>query len=108
VEWWQSSLEDNECEEISNKKLILIIYDIVNDKRRRKMVKCLESYGIRVQKSAFECYVNDTMYKNLLKKLEQIIDEKEDLLRVYRLTNRCNIECWGSIKLFENSSYWVL
>lgn len=108
MEWWQSSLEDAEGEETSNKKLILVIYDIVNDKRRRKMVKCLESYGIRVQKSAFECYVDDTMHKKLIKKLEKIIDEKEDLLRVYRITGRCNIECWGSIKLFEDSSYWVL
>ncbi len=108
MEWWQKTLEDDECEEISNKKLVVIIYDVVNDKRRRKMVKCLESYGIRVQKSAFECHLDDTMYKNLIKKLEKIFDEKEDLLRIYRLTSRCNIECWGSIKLFENSNYWIL
>ena len=108
MEWWQYTLENEACEEISNKKLIVVIYDIVNDKRRRKMVKCLESYGIRVQKSAFECYVDDTMYKNLLKKMERIIDEKEDLLRVYRLKGSYDIECWGNIKLFKNSSYWVL
>ncbi|HOP99361.1 MAG TPA: CRISPR-associated endonuclease Cas2 [Acetivibrio clariflavus] len=64
--------------------MIVVIYDIVDDKRRRKMVKCLESYGIRVQKSAFECYVDENMYRKLLKKMERIIDEKEDLLRVYR------------------------
>jgi len=108
VEWWQQTLENDDFEVISSKKLIVVIYDIVDDKRRRKMVKCLESYGIRVQKSAFECYVDDTMYKNLIKKMEKIIDEKEDLLRVYRLTGIYNIECWGNIKLFENSSYWVL
>lgn len=41
-----------------NKKLILVIYDIVDNKRRRKMVKFLEKYGLRVQKSAFEMILN--------------------------------------------------
>lgn len=36
-----------------NRKLVLIIYDIVDNKRRLAMVKLLESYGRRVQKSAF-------------------------------------------------------
>ena len=34
------------------KKLVLIIYDIIDDKRRLRMVKLLEAYGTRVQKSA--------------------------------------------------------
>ena len=32
------------------KKLVLIIYDIIDNKRRNKMVKHLESFGNRVQK----------------------------------------------------------
>ncbi|TYQ18240.1 UNVERIFIED_CONTAM: CRISPR-associated Cas2 family protein [Acetivibrio alkalicellulosi] len=101
-------LECDSTEDInSSKRLVLIIYDIVNDKRRRAMVKCLESFGIRVQKSAFECCLDETLYKKMLKKLEKIISE-EDLLRVYRLSSRCNIECWGSVQLFVNSDYWVL
>ena len=38
--------------EDADKKLVLIIYDIIDNKRRSKMVKLLESYGVRVQKSA--------------------------------------------------------
>ena len=33
--------------------IVLVIYDIVDNKRRNRMVKCLERYGVRVQKSAF-------------------------------------------------------
>ncbi len=109
MEWWQNMLEDNDSpEDFSSKRLTIVIYDIVNDKRRRKMVKCLESFGIRVQKSAFECFLDDAMYKKLLKKVDKIIVSEEDLLRVYRLTSRCDIECWGSIQLFTNSEYWVI
>ena len=37
-----------------DKQFILIIYDIVDNKRRVKFAKFLEGYGKRVQKSAFE------------------------------------------------------
>lgn len=108
MEWWQKMLEADGEEDVNcSKRLVLVIYDIINDKRRRKMVKCLESFGVRVQKSAFECLVDETLYKKMLNRLDKIIS-KEDLLRVYRLSSRCNIECWGSVQLFENSDYWVL
>ena len=34
--------------------LTLAIYDIADDKRRNKLVKVMEYYGLRVQESAFE------------------------------------------------------
>lgn len=37
--------------------IVLVIYDIVDNKKRNRMVKCLERYGVRVQKSAFEAYL---------------------------------------------------
>ena len=38
--------------EDTRRYIVLVIYDIVENKRRSKMVKCLERYGVRVQKSA--------------------------------------------------------
>lgn len=46
-----------------NKKLYLIIYDITDNKRRRKVSKILEKYGIRIQFSAFECELNEQKKK---------------------------------------------
>ena len=37
--------------------IVLVIYDIVDNKRRNHMVACLERYGVRVQKSAFEAFL---------------------------------------------------
>ena len=37
---------------------VLIIYDITEDKPRIKLSKLLSSYGVRVQKSAFEASLN--------------------------------------------------
>ena len=44
--------------------LVLIVYDIPDNKRRTKLSKFLEGYGRRVQKSVFECFISlDEMRK---------------------------------------------
>ena len=41
----------------NDKVFVLIIYDIVDNKRRLKLAKFLAGYGFRVQKSAFEAEI---------------------------------------------------
>jgi len=108
MQWWEVDLGDIEKQDNSSRRLVLIIYDIVKDKRRNKINKFLEGYGKRIQKSAFECFLNEGMYKKVTDKLAKMIDEKEDLLRVYRFSHRCEIRCWGSVGKSEDEQYWVL
>jgi CRISPR-associated protein Cas2 len=42
--------------------------------------------GQRVQKSVFECQVNDMQFEQLERALLAEIDEAEDSLRLYRIT----------------------
>ena len=72
--------------ENSDKKLILVIYDIIDNKRRNKMVKLLESYGTRVQKSAFEALITTRQYNKLIEVIKQLIDN-DDNIRIYRLNS---------------------
>ena len=74
---------------------ILIIYDICDDKRRRKVVKILESYGMRVQYSAFEVFINQKQYEQLIKKLLPELKLSEDSLRTYVLFAPAKINTWG-------------
>jgi len=37
--------------------LVLVTYDISDNKRRTKLATFLEGYGRRVQKSVFECFL---------------------------------------------------
>jgi CRISPR-associated protein Cas2 len=69
---------------------ILITYDVSTEtregrKRLRKVAQACKDFGQRVQKSVFECSVNQMQYEQLLRRLLAIIEEKEDSLRVYRL-----------------------
>lgn len=72
--------EKNEDETI----YCLIIYDIADDKRRTKIAKILEGYGVRVQLSAFEVWISKISMTNMMEKIERI-RKKEDNIRVYNL-----------------------
>ena len=80
---------------MERKFIVLMIYDIVDNKRRNKMVKCLDAYGVRVQKSAFEALLNRRQYEKMLRESSILIDEAVDSLRVYVLDDIIDVYTWG-------------
>ena len=69
---------------------ILIAYDVsTSDKRGqrrlRRVARACEDYGVRVQKSLFECQVGKTEWAILRNRLLKEIDHKKDSLRFYHL-----------------------
>ncbi len=69
---------------------LLITYDVntltpEGRRRLRKIAKICGGYGQRVQFSVFECSVNDAQKERLLNRLTDVIDKREDSLRVYHL-----------------------
>ena len=77
------------------KFIVLIIYDIVDNKMRLKMVKCLERYGVRVQKSAFEALLNRKQYDVMIRQCSRLINPVIDSLRIYILDDLVKIYTWG-------------
>lgn len=72
--------------------LVLVTYDVktmtgAGRKRLRNVSKMCQNYGIRVQNSVFECKVDTAQYQSLKYELTEIINEEEDSLRFYRLSN---------------------
>ncbi len=55
----------------------LIIYDIRDPKRLRRVAKTVENYGIRVQKSVFETIADERTIEILRKQLTEIIEEED-------------------------------
>ena len=73
--------------------LILITYDVNTEtkegrKRLRQVAKTCVKYGQRVQNSVFECLLDEAKYVMVKAELQNIIDEKSDSLRFYRLGNQ--------------------
>ncbi|KMW26341.1 MAG: CRISPR-associated endonuclease Cas2 [Clostridiales bacterium] len=92
----------------SQKTLVLVIYDISNDKKRRELVKYLQSYGGRVQRSAFECIMTKKLYKNLVKDIKKYMDPKTDSIRIYKLNRDNKILNFGVNKLTDLDEIKIL
>lgn len=88
--------EDIEIEE-KRKYLVVVIYDIVDNKRRAKLVKFLKGFGGRVQKSAFECILDKTCYSKLVREAGRYVGE-DDLLRIYKLFGSADVHIWGAVR----------
>ncbi len=76
----------------------LVCFDIVDDKTRYRVVKCLKSYGTRVQKSVFECSsLTEERFLKMKHRVEDLIDFGEDTVRYYPLCRSCikNVEFSG-------------
>ncbi len=71
------------------KHLYLVCFDIVSDKIRYRVVKILLKYGTRVQKSVFECFLDDRQYLRLKSEIEQKLDFAQDSVRYYLLCRNC-------------------
>ena len=79
----------------SKKIYLLVIYDIISNKRRLKFAKHMEAYGIRVQKSCFEAFLTDNQYERILYSVPELIDEAEDSVRVYRMIGSGEVSVFG-------------
>jgi CRISPR-associated protein Cas2 len=69
---------------------VLVAYDVATDtaagrRRLRRVAKACEGYGQRVQKSVFECVINEGDLLRLVVRLRGEIDLQQDSLRIYRL-----------------------
>jgi len=65
---------------------VLVIYDIMDNKRRVKLAKLMKSYGFRVQKSAFEARLSEGKLNKLLSHLPHYVaDNGSDSIRIYKL-----------------------
>lgn len=63
--------------------LVLVIYDIPDDRRRTKLSNFLEGYGHRIQKSAFECFMSLDEMRKLYEKVKKRVKPEEDDVRFY-------------------------
>lgn len=66
--------------------LVVVVYDIPNDRRRLNLSNLLEGYGRRVQKSVFECFLSMADMKKLYAQIQKRVKPEEDNVRFYWIT----------------------
>ena len=97
--------------------LVLISYDIEDDRLRVKLAKLLEGHGRRVQFSVFECHLSTSEYEALLQRLQAFYADVSAAetptrfsVRCYRLCRACEqrIDIVGEGEVSTDPGYYLI
>lgn len=58
--------------------LLLVAYDVTDDRLRRRLARLLGGYGERVQQSAFECRLRPRERRELVRRLQALLGDPTD------------------------------
>ena len=78
--------------------MIIISYDISNDKLRTKFSKYLEKFGHRIQYSVFEIDNSRRMLENIICDIENKYSKKfneTDSVYIFILSSNCEVKRYG-------------
>ena len=87
-----------------------ISYDIRDDRRRLKVAKVLKDFGERVQLSVFEARLEPAELARLKKRLNHILDQAQDSVRLYPLCGSCvpGIEILGQGLVTQEADFIII
>jgi CRISPR-associated protein Cas2 len=89
--------------------LIIVSYDLENDRTRNRLAHTLKDFGPRVQKSVFEADVTPQELERLGKILQKVKLGKEDSIRLYHLCGECagKVRIWGVGKVTKDKKFYI-
>ena len=67
----------------------IVAYDISDPRRLRRVAKTCQDYGARIEKSVFECDLDEPHFEALWQSLNELIDPDEDALIAYQVCRSC-------------------
>lgn len=98
---------DYEEKSVDDKVLVLIIYDIIDNSRRNKLARYLQSYGFRIQKSAFEAVITKKKYQKLVSEVKAFVRD-EDSLRIYKIIGKGQIVSYGKKTEYDTDDIVII
>lgn len=81
--------------------MIIVSYDIANDKLRNKFSKYLKKYGVRIQYSVFEIKNSKRLLDNIMSDITNNFEKKfeqSDSVIIIETSQNCKISRWGYAK----------
>jgi CRISPR-associated protein Cas2 len=90
--------------------MVLVTFDVRDSKRLQRVARELGNFGIRVQKSVFECHLDEEELKELQKRLAHLIDVEQDEVRYYQLCQKDveKIRIDGQGKVSQDYDYMIV
>lgn len=81
--------------------MVVVSYDISNDKLRTKFAKYLSRFGHRLQYSVFEIDNSEKIVNNIVKDLKNKYEKsfsQEDSVIIFKLSSSCEVLRFGYAK----------
>lgn len=75
----------------------VVAYDVTNNRRRSRIVKVIEKFGVRVNYSVFECMLTDGQLKKLQGKISKLMLPSKDKVIFYPLC----LNCYSKIRYLD-------
>lgn len=86
--------------------MIIISYDIVNNKLRTKFAKFLKKFGHRLQYSVFNITNSEHILDNVESGIKNVFEPKfceQDSVMIFRLSQTCKITRYGHARHEEEN-----
>lgn len=74
---------------INMKQFVVVAYDVADNRRRQKIAKTLEQYGLRCNESVFECLLTEAKIERMKRQILKLAEEHEDVILYYYLCKPC-------------------
>ncbi len=90
--------------------MLLVSYDISNDKIRTRFSKFLAKFGFRLQYSVFEIHNSEAVLRNIKTEIENIYSRhftEEDSIIIFELSESCKKTCYGYAKNEEKEIFLI-
>jgi CRISPR-associated protein Cas2 len=76
-------------EKSPGRRFYVVIYDVTDDGRRRRLAKYLRRYGTRVQKSGFQLWLDRGELPHIMQRAKRLVNEDVDRVHFYPLCATC-------------------
>lgn len=72
-----------------NKGFWVVAYDIADNRRRSRVIKIIQRYGVRANYSVFECMFTQKQLESVRERILKVISLSEDSVIFYPLCRDC-------------------
>lgn len=74
------------------------------------MANILMDFGKRIQYSVFECVLSEEQLREMLRRVERVVEPQEDRVRIYRLCRQClnDVKIIGLGEITEDPEVYIL
>ena len=90
--------------------MILVSYDISNDKLRTRFSKYLSKFGHRIQYSVYEIDNSQRILNNICAGIKNNFEKQfsqADSIYIFELSNTCKVTCYGYAKNEEGDFHLI-